>query len=168
MARRMGLPVKVFVAATNANTTVPEYLSGGEYRPRPSIATLSNAMDVGAPSNWERIEALYGWDLNALRRALRWGSLDDAGTREALRELDGKGYRADPHAAVAYRVLVARLEPGETGIFLATAHPGKFREVLEPLGIEVPLPAALREVADKPLLAEPLPNDLAALRAALG
>jgi threonine synthase len=124
-------------------------------------------MDVGAPSNWERIEALYGGDLEALRRALRWGSLDDEGTRAALRELHGLGYVADPHAAVAYRVLVERLEPGETGVFLATAHPGKFREVLEPLGIEVPLPDALRQVAERPLLAEPLPNDLDALRRAL-
>jgi threonine synthase len=167
MAGRMGLPVKAFVAATNANATVPEYLSGGEYRPRPSVATLSNAMDVGAPSNWERIEALYGGDLDALRRVLRWGAVDAVGTRAALRELRDRGYVADPHAAVAYRVLVEHLEPGEVGVFLATAHPGKFREILTPLGIEVPLPDALREVAEMPLLAEPLPNDLGALRAAL-
>ncbi|HYG63684.1 MAG TPA: threonine synthase [Thermoanaerobaculia bacterium] len=167
MAGRLGLPVRAFVAATNANTTVPEYLSGGEYRPRPSVATLSNAMDVGAPSNWERIEALYSGDPEALRRDLRWGSAGDEGTRAALRELRDRGYVADPHAAVAYRVLTERLEPGETGVFLATAHPAKFGEVLAPLGIEVPLPDALRRVANRPFLAEPLPNDLDALRAAL-
>jgi threonine synthase len=168
MARRLGLPTQAFVAATNANATVPEYLSGGAYRPRPSVATLSNAMDVGDPSNWERIEALSGGNLDTLRRELRWGSLDDAGTRAALRDLWNQGYLADPHTAVAWRVLTERLEPGEAGVFLATAHPAKFREVLEPLGIEVPLPRALREVADRPLLAEPLPDDLDALRAALG
>lgn len=168
LAWRMGLPLKAFVAATNANATVPEYLSGGEYRPRPSVPTLSNAMDVGDPSNWERIEALYGRDLGALRQALRWGSLDDAGTREALRELRDLGYLADPHAAVAWRVLTRRLAPGEVGIFLATAHPAKFREVLdETLGIEVPLPPALEEAATKPLLAESLPNDLGSLRTVL-
>ncbi|HWN42954.1 MAG TPA: threonine synthase [Thermoanaerobaculia bacterium] len=159
-AWKMGLPVRAFVAATNANTTVPDYLETGDYRPRPSVATLSNAMDVGAPSNWERIADLFEGDWESLRATLRWGSLDDEGTRAAIRELDARGYLADPHGAVAWAVLKKKLLPGETGLFLATAHPAKFKESLEPvLGREIPLPEALAELLDRPLLAEPLEND---------
>jgi threonine synthase len=158
IARRLGLPVRAFVAATNANTVVPEYLETGIYRPRPSVATLSNAMDVGAPSNWERIESLFQGDWQALRGALRWGSLDDEGTRKTIHDLDAKGYLCDPHGAVAYAVLRETLQPGETGLFLATAHPAKFKEALEPvLGREIPLPPALEEVAGRPVLAEVVP-----------
>jgi threonine synthase len=164
-AWKMGLPVRAFVAATNANTTVPDYLESGEYRPRPSVPTLSNAMDVGAPSNWERIADLFGDDWQALRATLRWGSLDDEGTRAAIQELDARGYLADPHGAVAWAVLEKKLLPGETGLFLATAHPAKFKESLEPvLGREIPLPEALAELLDRPLLAELLENDPAALK----
>ena len=167
LARAMGLPVKTFVAATNANTTVPDYLETGTYRPRPSVPTLSNAMDVGAPNNWERIEHLFGGDLEALRGLLRWGWKSDAGTEESLRELCALGYLADPHAAVAYGVLAERLAPDETGVFLATAHPAKFLPVYERLGIGVPIPQALSVLLDKPLLAREVPNDLGALRKVL-
>jgi threonine synthase len=164
-AWRMGLPVRAFVAATNANTTVPDYLETGDYRVRPSVATLSNAMDVGAPSNWERIVHLFGHDWQGLRAALRWGSLDDNDTRAAIRRLDVQGYLADPHGAVAWAVLERKLLPGETGLFLATAYPAKFKEGIEPvLGREIPLPAALAELLDRPLLGEPLTNDLEALK----
>lgn len=165
LAQRLGLPVRAFVAATNANTTVPDYLETGSYHPRPSVATLSNAMDVGAPSNWERIESLFENDWNALRATLRWGSRDDEGTRQTIRELDSQGYLCDPHGAVAYAVLREHLEPGETGIFLATAHPAKFKEALEPvLGRAIPLPATLQEVAERPLLAEAIPADVEVMR----
>lgn len=167
LARGMGLPVRAFVAATNANTTVPDYLETGDYRPRPSLATLSNAMDVGAPNNWERIEHLFGGDLAALRKALRWGSQSDAETRERIRELQGLGYLADPHAAVAYGVLRERLEPGETGVFLGTAHPAKFLPVYEEMGIEVPLPEPLARLAGLPLAKREISNRFAALREAL-
>jgi len=167
-AWKMGLPVRVFVAATNANKTVPEYLESGDYRPRPSVATLSNAMDVGDPSNWERIEYLFGRDWQALRAALRWGSLDDDETRAAIRALAAKGYVADPHAAVAWAVLRRRLQRTETGILLATAHPAKFKEVLEPvLGREIPLPSALAELVDRPLLAEAMPAEVEVLKGRL-
>ena len=159
-----GLPVASFVAATNANTTVPEYLETGTYRPRPSVPTLSNAMDVGAPNNWERIEHLFGGDLEALRRVLRWGSRSDAETVESLRALCSAGYLADPHAAVAYGVLADRLAPGETGVFLATAHPAKFLPVYERLGIDVPIPESLSVLLDRPLAAREIPNDFAAVR----
>jgi threonine synthase len=164
-AWKMGLPARAFVAATNANKTVPEYLESGEYSPRPSVATLSNAMDVGDPSNWERITHLFGRDWQALRAALRWGSLDDDETRASIRALSAQGYTADPHTAVAWAVLRRRSQRTETGIFLATAHPAKFQEILEPvLGREIPLPPALAALVDRPLLAEPLAVDAEMLK----
>jgi threonine synthase len=166
-ARQLGLPAAGFVAATNANRTVPDYLDGGRYQPRPGIATLSNAMDIGDPSNWERIVHLYGRDREALRRALRWGSLDDRATVEALRRLWARGYRADPHGAVACGVLESVLRPGETGIFLATAHPAKFQAALAAHGLEPPLPPALLALLDRPLRREVLPAGVEGLKARL-
>jgi threonine synthase len=167
LARAMGLPVKAFIAATNANDTVPEYLDTGAYRPRPSVATISNAMDVGAPNNWERIEHLFGGDLEALRRVLRWGTRTDAETEGTIRDLHAHGYLADPHAAVAYGVLADRLAPGETGVFLGTAHPAKFLPVYEAMGIDVPIPESLSVLLDRPLLAREIPNEIGALVATL-
>jgi threonine synthase len=164
-AQKMGAPISAFVAATNANRVVPDYLDSGTYDPRPSVATLSNAMDVGAPSNWERIFALFGGDHDAMAAALRWGSCTDAETEQTVLELDRAGYLADPHGAVAHRVLRDHLRTGEQGIFLATAHPAKFREALAPaVGREIPLPKALSELLDLPLLNEPLAAEQAALR----
>jgi threonine synthase len=149
LAQRLGAPIATLVAATNANTTVPDYLTSGTYAPRPSVATLSNAMDVGAPNNWQRVEALFGNDWRALRAGLRWGSASDDATRAALGELAAHGYRADPHGAVAFHVLRSVLRPEERGGFLATAHPAKFETTLDPAQ---PLPAALAAVASRPLL----------------
>jgi threonine synthase len=167
LARAMGLPVKAFVAATNANDTVPAYLDTGAYEARPSVATISNAMDVGAPNNWERIEHLFGGDLEALRGVLRWGARTDQETEETMRALQSHGYLADPHAAVACGVLEQRLAPGETGIFLGTAHPAKFLPVYQRMGIEVPIPESLSVLLDRPLLAQEIPNEIGALAAAL-
>jgi threonine synthase len=167
LIRAMGLPVEAFVAATNANDTVPEYLDTGTYRPRPSVATLSNAMDVGAPNNWERIEHLFAGDIESLRRVLRWGRKSDARTEEAIRSLRTRGYLADPHAAVAYAVLEDRLAPEEIGVFLGTAHPAKFLPVYERMGIEVAVPEALSVLVDRPLLAREVPKELGALVEAL-
>ena len=166
-ARELGLPAAGFVAATNANRTVPDYLDSGRYQPRPGIATLSNAMDVGDPSNWERIAHLYRHDWEALRRALRWGSLDDRATVEVLRRLWARGYRADPHGAVACGVLESVRRPWETGIFLATAHPAKFQAALAAHGLEPPLPAALLALLDRPLQRELLPAGEESLKARL-
>lgn len=160
LAQRRGAPIATLIAATNANTTVPDYLATGNYAPRPSIATLSNAMDVGAPNNWQRIEWLFGGDWEALRRGLRWGSASDEQTRGAIAELARLGYAADPHGAVAYDVLRRNLRLGETGIFLATAHPAKFETSLDATR---PLPRALAEAATRPLLCEPLAADAEAL-----
>jgi threonine synthase len=165
MAQAMGAPIHAFVAATNANRVVPDYLDSGTYRPRPSVATLSNAMDVGSPSNWERIFARFGGDHRAMASTLRWGSRTDAETTETVVALDRAGYLADPHGAVACGVLQAHLRPGEQGLFLATAHPAKFREALAPaLGREIPLPRALSHLLAKPLLSEPLAAEAEALK----
>jgi threonine synthase len=165
MAQAMGAPIASFVVATNANRVVPDYLDTGVYQARPSVATLSNAMDVGSPSNWERIFALFHGDHDAMAAALRWGSCTDAETAQIVIDLDRGGYLADPHGAVAYRVLQSNLRQGEQGIFLATAHPAKFREALAPaLGREIPLPKSLSDLLDLPLLNEPLAADQAALR----
>lgn len=167
MAKRTGLPIRAFVAATNLNATVPDYLDSGEYLPRPSVSTLSNAMDVGAPNNWERIQHLFGGELHSLRQALRWGFKNDDYTKRSIRELTGMGYLADPHAAVAYAVLEERLGLCETGVFLGTAHPAKFLPVYEHMGIQVPIPESLETLRDRPLLSKEIPNDLAAVRQAL-
>lgn len=167
LARALGLPFTALVAATNANATVPEVLETGQWRPRPSVATLSNAMDVGAPSNWERIEHLFGGDLQSLRAVLRWGSQSDAETRQRIVELGILDYLADPHGAVAYGILSDVLEMGETGVFLATAHPAKFLPVYQSMGIDVPIPGALAALEERPAEARPIPPELAALRRVL-
>lgn len=155
-----GLPVRDFVAATNANATVPEYLAGAPYRPRPSVATISNAMDVGDPSNWERIEHLFGRDRATIRNQVRAASVDDVATRDEIRRLAESGYLACPHTAVAHRSLRSALHAGETGVFLATAHPAKFREVIEPvLGHALDVPERLAAMADRPVLSRALAND---------
>jgi threonine synthase len=168
MAWKTGLPVKAFVVATNVNRVVPDYLESGAYQPGPSIATLSNAMDVGNPSNFERIRHLFEENLEAMRSILRWGSLTDAETRRSMWEMNAVGYLPEPHAAVACGVLKERLGLREAGIFLATAHPAKFREILErDMNLQVALPPALAEVMDKPVQSKTLPADFQALRAEL-
>ncbi len=164
LAQRLGAPIATLVAATNANRTVPDFLDGLPFAPRASLATLSNAMDVGAPNNWQRIERLFDDDPVALRAALRWGSSDDEATRDALTDLYAQGYRADPHGAVAFDVLRRNLRPGEHGLFLATAHPAKFEATRDP---EQALPPALAAAGARALLAEPLAANVAVLRARL-
>jgi threonine synthase len=124
-------------------------------------------MDVGAPNNWERIEYLFDGDLSALRRALRWGWQSDAETRQQIQKLARLGYLADPHAAVAYGVLRERLRPGETGIFLGTAHPAKFLPVYEEMGIDVPLPEALAALGGLPVFGREMANRAEELREVL-
>lgn len=154
MAKRLGLPVSLFVAATNINDVVPEYLESGLYRPRPSERTISNAMDVGDPSNLARIVHLYGGDLDALRRDVAATSVTDDETRRSIREVfDATGRVLDPHTAVGHlaleRVLAGRREAADA-ILIATAHPAKFRDVVEPVvGTEVPLPARLAAHLEK-------------------
>lgn len=146
-AKRLGLRASLFVAATNVNDVVPEYLETGLYHPRPSRRTLSSAMDVGNPSNFERILHLYDHDLGALRRDLIGSRHTDAEVLEAIRTVHREhGYVLDPHSAVGYLALAAGRErrPGDYAIFLATAHPAKFlSSVRDALGITIEVPPAL-------------------------
>jgi threonine synthase len=161
MAWKLGLEVRAFVAATNANDTVPEYLDTGTYRPRESISTMSNAMDVGAPSNWERIEAIFGKDIDAIRAIVRAGSASESGTADELRRLHAIGYFACPHTAVGHRVLRRHLQADETGLFLATAHPSKFGETIRSvLGHAPALPPELQTWADRSVLSSGIPSDV--------
>ena len=130
IAKTLGLPIKRFIAATNANDTVPRYLHSGNWSPNATVATLSNAMDVSRPNNWPRVEELFkrnGWALNELHSA----AISDAQTEDTLRAMNQLGYLCEPHGAVAYEVLKQDLQPGETGLFLCTAHPAKFKESVE-------------------------------------
>ncbi|XTZ37769.1 threonine synthase [Salmonella enterica] len=164
LAKSLGLPIKRFIAATNANDTVPRFLKGGEWQPKATQATLSNAMDVSQPNNWPRVEEIFRrkiWRLNELGYA----AVDDETTKATMRELKEKGYISEPHAAIAYRALRDQLHPGEYGVFLGTAHPAKFKESVEAiLGGTLPLPKELADRAELPLLSHKLSADYAALR----
>ncbi|PKF79158.1 threonine synthase [Vibrio sp. vnigr-6D03] len=167
LAKAIGLPIKRFIAATNANDTVPRYLDTGKWDPKPTVATTSNAMDVSQPNNWPRIEELcqlQGWGLDTLGK----GAVTDEQSADSVRELNDKGYLCEPHGAIAYRVLDEQLQEGETGLFLCTAHPAKFKEVVDDvLGADIDVPAPLAKHAAMELLSEELDNDFDALKAVL-
>ncbi|EIJ69207.1 threonine synthase [Haemophilus parahaemolyticus] len=164
IAKTLGLPIKRFIASTNANDTVPRYLKSGKWEPNTTVATLSNAMDVSRPNNWPRVEELFkrnGWSLADLGS----DALNDAETEEALKAQYAEGYLCEPHGAIAYQVLKDQLQAGETGIFLCTAHPAKFKESVERiLDIELPLPEALDKHNKMELLSDTMPADFATLR----
>ncbi|MFV2006967.1 MAG: threonine synthase [Longimicrobiales bacterium] len=167
MARRIGVPAAGFVAATNVNDVVPEYLETGVLRLRPSRPTISNAMDVGTPSNFERIRALYGDDLGRLRSDVEGSAHTDPETRRCIADVvDRTGYVLDPHSAVGYLGLRAgrRRWPQGAPIVLATAHPAKFPEVVGlAIGGEVTVPARLSERLDAEAVVERLPAEPLAL-----
>jgi threonine synthase len=167
LAKALGLPVKRFIAATNANDTVPRYLETGNWDPKPTIATTSNAMDVSQPNNWPRIEELCrikGWGLDTLGK----GSVTDEQSAESVRELSSLGYLCEPHGAIAYRTLDLQLQEDETGLFLCTAHPAKFKEVVDGiLGTDIPLPAPLAKHAVMELLSQEINADFDALKEVL-
>ncbi|MEB3502800.1 threonine synthase [Pasteurella multocida] len=167
IAKSLGLPIKRFVASTNVNDTVPRYLRSGNWQPHDTVATLSNAMDVSRPNNWPRVEELFkrnGWALSDLHS----DAVNDNETEQTLKAMYAKGYLCEPHGAVAYRVLKQDLQLGETGLFLCTAHPAKFKESVERiLALELPLPDALAKHAALPLLSDIMENDFAKLRAYL-
>ncbi|MGL6258373.1 threonine synthase [Vibrio sp. WXL210] len=167
LAKAMGLPIKRFIAATNANDTVPRYLETGNWEPKPTVATTSNAMDVSQPNNWPRIEELCRvkqWGLETLGK----GAVSDEQSSESVKDLHQLGYLCEPHGAIAYRVLDEQLAEGETGLFLCTAHPAKFKEVVdEILATDIELPGPLAKHAAMELLSEDLANDFDALKAVL-
>ncbi|GAB1622942.1 threonine synthase [Agarivorans litoreus] len=167
IAKAMGLPIKRFIAATNVNDTVPRYLASGNWEPKPTQATLSNAMDVSQPNNWPRVEELFktkGWPLSDLGK----GAMTDEQTAEAVKALDDLGYVCEPHGAIAYQQLTEQLADGEQGLFLCTAHPAKFKESVEEiLQREIDLPKPLADRADLDLLSKEMPADFAQLRTLL-
>ncbi len=169
IAKRMGLPIEKFVAATNANDIVPAYLRTGKFSPRPSVETISNAMDVGNPSNFARLMALYDNDLKSVQSEIDGRDYTDEATREAIKAVFAKtGYIMDPHGAVAYLGLSDYLSESRSkahGVFLATAHPAKFIEVVEEvIDQKIELPAALKEAFEKDKTSRALEPNLAALK----
>jgi threonine synthase len=165
-AVRMGLPVKRMIAANNRNDVFLQYLQTGRYAPRPSIATLANAMDVGDPSNFARILDLYGGDWDAIRAFLSGYSVDDETILSTIRDCRWQtGYILDPHGACAYKALTEGLADGENGLFCETAHPAKFKDTVEKatnqsVGIPDRLAAFLR--GEKKSV--PLPADFKAFK----
>ena len=165
IARRIGLPYKRIIAATNANDTVPRFLASGHWDPNPTVETITNAMDISLPNNFPRVLELGERHRLPLADLLTSFALDDDETRAAMTALHRRGYLADPHSALAWAALDRSLEAGEEGLFLCTAHPAKFLEVIEEtLGIEVPLPEELAAVRDKAVLSSTIEGRFPALR----
>ena len=153
IAKKLGLPISHFVAATNANDTVPQFLLKGIYEAKPSIATISNAMDVGNPSNFVRIQEMYNNDLKEFSKDFSSYTYSDEATKEAMKSIyNYNGYIAEPHGAVGYLGLKKELEksPNAIGIFLETAHPIKFLDIVEPvLNVSLPIPTQIESVLGK-------------------
>ena len=146
IAWKMGLPVRRFMAANNRNDVFYKYLQTGQYEPRPSVATIANAMDVGAPSNFARIQALFNNDYKAIKALISGTTYSDEEIKETIRTTyHDCGYLLDPHGACAYRALCEQLHDDEVGIFLETAHPAKFRDTIMPIiGCEPAIPPRLQ------------------------
>ena len=153
LAKKLGLPVAHFVASTNVNDTVPKFLKSGQYDPKPSKTTISNAMDVGNPSNFIRIQEMYGNDLAKFEKDFSSYSFDDEQTKAALKSIyEINGYIAEPHGAVGYLGLKKELEkhPEAIGFFLETAHPIKFLDIVEEiLNLKLPIPHQIKSVLNK-------------------
>jgi threonine synthase len=153
MAKKLGLPVEHFVASTNANDTVPRFLENGQYTPKPSVATISNAMDVGNPSNFVRIQELYNNDLKLFKKDFSSYSFTDIETKSALKEIyKTSGYIAEPHGAVGYLGLKKEMNShtNSIGVFLETAHPIKFLDIVEnSINLKLEMPNQIMGVMNK-------------------
>lgn len=171
LARALGVPLDHIVLATNANRVLPDYFHGRRYAPQASVATIANAMDVGAPSNFERLRWLYHGDDEALRASFTASAVDDAAIREVIaRRFAEHGEIFCPHTATAIKVLEDLRAAGEGGDWAvaATAHPAKFESVVEPLiGRAVEIPPALNDLLQRPAHAEPVPAQYDALKRAI-
>ncbi len=170
LAHISGLPVNKFIAACNANDVVPRFLQTADYRPRQSVVTLSNAMDVGAPSNFVRILEIFDSKFIDLKQTLEAVSISDKTTAATMRSVyQDAGYVLDPHGAVGYRALADHLaaNPGSKGFFLETAHPVKFDSVGEIIGTQVEVPAAIRDLLSKEKRSTEMEVNYDALRAVL-
>jgi threonine synthase len=162
---KMGLPVKKFIAATNMNKIVPDYLTSGVYSPVASVATISNAMDVGAPSNFVRLTEMYGNSHEGITHDLEGYYLNDDQTKKVMKRCyEENEYVLDPHGAIAYDALLkSGLTNDKTcGIFLETAHPAKFKDIVDDaLDIDLPLPEKLKEIVNKKKTAVKMKNSYA-------
>ncbi|OKS88877.1 threonine synthase [Mucilaginibacter polytrichastri] len=173
LAWKMGLPVHRFIAATNANDTVPAYLKTGIYEPKPSVQTLSNAMDVGNPSNWARIADLFKEDVSALTGLISGYSYDDEQTKEAIQQVfDKYNYVVCPHTAIAWKALkeweVANPSNDITGVFLSTAHPCKFPDAFPAeISDAIVVPESVKELEGKEKQAVALGKDFEGFKAFL-
>jgi threonine synthase len=171
LARALGVPLGRIVLATNANKVLPDYFAGGDYTPAPSVATIANAMDVGAPSNFERLRWFFHGDDTALRTAFSSASVSDVSIRAVIqRRYAHFGEVFCPHTATAVSVLEGLRTAGVPGYWAvaATAHPAKFESIVEPLiGRELDMPPALAQLLERPARALPMPPDYDALRARL-
>lgn len=159
--KRMGLPISHFVAANNANDIFFKYLQTGQYDPKPSVATIANAMDVGDPSNFARIYDLYGRDHDAIAADISGATYTDQQIAQTMRQcLQETGYQLDPHGACGYQALKDLLQPGQTGFFLETAHPAKFKQVVDDIcGTDIEIPARLQAFMQGTKQSIPMPND---------
>ena len=169
LAAKMGLPVAGFVAACNANDIVPAYLRTGDFQPRPSVQTISNAMDVGDPSNFVRLTELFDNNYEAITKSVRGISYDDTQTREIIQKVfKNHGYLMCPHTAIGYGGLTHYLASDQCGVFLSTAHPSKFTDIVEPLiGQHVPMPERLKKIIEKEKQAIPMNSDFESLKSYL-
>lgn len=161
--KQMGLPVKRFIAANNRNDIFYQYLQTAEYCPRPSVATIANAMDVGNPSNFARVLDLYGGSHERIAAEISGATYTDEQIREAVRQTyQETGYLLDPHGACGYRALTEQLQPGETGVFLETAHPAKFLQTVEnAIGATVQIPEKLQAFMKGTKQTVPMSKDFA-------
>ncbi len=168
-AKQTGLPIKRFIAANNRNDVFFQYLKTGEYHPAPSIQTIANAMDVGAPSNFYRILDLYGSSYASIQQVIDGFTYNDEAIKAAVREVYQRtGYLLDPHGACAYMALKEGMRDGETGVFLATAHPAKFKETVEAcIDNSIEVPERLKAFMSREKRSLPLPNDLHELKKVL-
>lgn len=172
LAYRMGLPVEHFIAATNVNDSVPRYLADGNYEPHPSKETISNAMDVGSPSNFVRLIRFFGDDWNLVKEKISGYAFDDEQTKKAMREVYGNtNYVLCPHTAVAYLGLLQYEQESEkdfTGVFLSTAHPAKFLDLVEEtLGKSINIPERLENLLSLEKSATKLEPDFSAFKTLL-
>ncbi len=167
LAKRMGLPVSKYIAATNANDVVPQYLESGHYTPRPSVPTISNAMDVGAPSNFRRMEDLYGHLWEDMKGDIVGYAYNDDQTRVAIKEIyDIYNYVMDPHGAVGYLAAQAyqKDHPNSNIVILETAHPAKFLPVMEPILGAIDVPERLAVLSDRKKVAHSLSTNYDSFR----
>ncbi len=161
--KRMGLPVKRFIAANNANDVFFKYLQTGKYEPKASVQTIANAMDVGDPSNFARVYELYGKNHNAICADISGATYTDEQIAETIKEVKAEtGYVCDPHGACGYRALKEGLKEGEVGVFLETAHPAKFKDTVDHiLGGDIEIPAKLQAFMKGTKKSVPMSKDFA-------